>query len=78
MLDIKKKFRNGGGGDVVVQVEWTIWVLLPLFHLQTSALVASEWYMRNNFFPGWARPYEYAAELLTQLDRHEEARDLAR
>lgn len=52
-------------------------------HLQrgdvTSALVASEWYMRNNHFPGWARPYEFAAELLTGLGkREEEARDMAR
>ncbi|KAL6762410.1 hypothetical protein V8C86DRAFT_2517627 [Haematococcus lacustris] len=45
---------------------------------QTSALVASEWYMRNNFFPGWARPYEFAAELFTRLKREEEARDMAR
>lgn len=46
---------------------------------ETSALVASEWYMRNNFFPGWARPYEYAAELMASLkSRGEEARDLAR
>ncbi|GFH08268.1 uncharacterized protein HaLaN_03203, partial [Haematococcus lacustris] len=44
----------------------------------TSALVASEWYMRNNFFPGWARPYEFAAELFTRLKREEEARDMAR
>lgn len=44
----------------------------------TSALVASEWYMRNGYFPGWARPYEFAGELLTSLDRGEEARDMAR
>ncbi|GFH27860.1 uncharacterized protein HaLaN_26244 [Haematococcus lacustris] len=44
----------------------------------TSALVASEWYMRNNFFPGWARPYEFAAELFTRLKREEEARDMGR
>jgi len=55
---------------------------LALGHLargdQTSALVASEWYMRNNYFPGWARPYEFASELFTQLKRGEEARDMAR
>jgi hypothetical protein len=34
--------------------------------------------MRNNYFPGWARPYEFAAELFTQLKRQEEARDMAR
>ena len=35
--------------------------------------------MRNNHFPGWARPYEFAAELLTGLGkREEEARDMAR
>ncbi len=45
---------------------------------QTSALVASEWYMRNNFFPGWGRPYEFASELFTKLNRDEEARDMAR
>ncbi|GAX75565.1 hypothetical protein CEUSTIGMA_g3008.t1 [Chlamydomonas eustigma] len=45
----------------------------------TSALVASEWYMRNNHFNGWARPYEFAAELFTKLGkRQEEARDMAR
>ncbi len=45
---------------------------------QTSALVASEWYMRNNYFPGWGRPFEFAAELYAQLKRGEEARDMAR
>jgi hypothetical protein len=45
---------------------------------QTSALVASEYYMRNGFFPGWARPYEFASELLAGLGRPEEARDMAR
>ncbi|GFR43075.1 hypothetical protein Agub_g4082 [Astrephomene gubernaculifera] len=44
----------------------------------TSAMVAAEWYMRSGHFPGWARPYEFAAELFTQLGRHEEARDMAR
>lgn len=44
----------------------------------TSALVASEWYMRNGHFPGWARPYEYASELFTALKRGEEGRDMAR
>mmetsp|Transcript_7094 Transcript_7094/g.12149 ORF Transcript_7094/g.12149 Transcript_7094/m.12149 type:complete len:362 (+) Transcript_7094:136-1221(+) len=45
---------------------------------QVSALVASEWQSRNDFFPGWARPYEFASELFTQLNRGEEARDMAR
>ncbi|KAG1677762.1 hypothetical protein FOA52_001074 [Chlamydomonas sp. UWO 241] len=45
----------------------------------TSALVTSEWYMRNDHFPGFARPYEFASELLAGLGkRGEEARDLAR
>lgn len=44
-----------------------------------SALVASEWYMRNNHFPNWARPYEFASELLSSIGkRDEEARDMAR
>jgi hypothetical protein len=35
--------------------------------------------MRNGHFPGWARPYEFAAELFTGLGkRDEEARDMAR
>eukprot|EP00798_Chlamydomonas_sp_ICE-L_P020266 gene20266-27020_t len=42
-----------------------------------SALVASEWYMRNGYFPGWARPYEFAGELLASMGRMEEARDMA-
>lgn len=47
--------------------------------MQTSALVASEWYMRNGFFPGWGRPYEFASELLGRLGgRDDEARDMAR
>lgn len=56
---------------------------LAMGHLKrgdtTSALVASEWYMRNNHFPGWARPYEFAAELFVKIGkRDEEARDMAR
>lgn len=48
-------------------------------HMQTSSLVTSEWYMRNDHFPGWARPYEFAAELLSGVGkRDEEARDMAR
>ncbi|KAF5828012.1 hypothetical protein DUNSADRAFT_18361 [Dunaliella salina] len=43
-----------------------------------SALIASEWYMRNDFFPGWGRPYEFGAELLADQKRDEEARDMAR
>eukprot|EP00983_Pelagomonas_calceolata_P123426 1161003-Pelagomonas_calceolata.AAC.6 len=46
--------------------------------LQLSALIASEWYMRNDFFPGWGRPYEFGAELLADQKRDEEARDMAR
>lgn len=41
-------------------------------------MVASEWYMRNNHFPGWGRPYEFASELFGKLKRDEEARDFAR
>ncbi len=33
----------------------------------TSALVASEWYMRAGHFSGWGRPYEFAAELFQQV-----------
>ena len=44
---------------------------LSLGHLgrgdTTSAMVASEWYMRNNHFPGWGRPYEFAAELFDKV-----------
>ncbi|GBF98503.1 hypothetical protein Rsub_11494 [Raphidocelis subcapitata] len=54
---------------------------LSLGHLArgdvTSALVAAEWYMRNNHFPGWGRPYEFAAELYKKT-REEECRDVAR
>ncbi|KAF8061990.1 hypothetical protein HT031_004250 [Scenedesmus sp. PABB004] len=56
---------------------------LSLGHLgrgdETSAMVASEWYMRNNHFPGWGRPYEFASELFQKIGkREEEARDMAR
>ncbi|WIA18097.1 hypothetical protein OEZ85_009575 [Tetradesmus obliquus] len=56
---------------------------LSLGHLArgdaTSAMVASEWYMRNNHFPGWGRPYEFASELFQKIGkRGEEARDMAR
>jgi hypothetical protein len=44
---------------------------LSLGHLArgdaTSAMVASEWYMRNNHFPGWGRPYEFASELFQKV-----------
>lgn len=45
---------------------------------ETSALVATEYYNRNNHFPNWARPYEFAADVLMQLGRKEEGRDMAR
>lgn len=45
---------------------------------QTSALVACEWYMRNNHFPGWGKPYEFAAEIFQRLKRLEECRDTTR
>ncbi|KAG2498379.1 hypothetical protein HYH03_003638 [Edaphochlamys debaryana] len=45
---------------------------------KTSAMVASEWYMRNGHFPGWARPYEFASDLYMGLGRGEEGRDMAR
>mmetsp|Transcript_12990 Transcript_12990/g.23104 ORF Transcript_12990/g.23104 Transcript_12990/m.23104 type:complete len:379 (-) Transcript_12990:297-1433(-) len=51
-------------------------------HLQRgdkmAALVASELGMRPQNFPGWSRPYVFAASLSERLGRHEEARDLAR
>jgi hypothetical protein len=44
---------------------------LSLGHLArgdaTSAMVAGEWYMRNGHFPGWARPYEFCADLYRQV-----------
>jgi len=44
---------------------------LSLGHLakgdETAAMVASEWYMRNNHFPGWGRPYEFASELFQKV-----------
>lgn len=44
---------------------------LSLGHLSrqdtTSALVAAEWYMRNAHFPGWGRPYEFAAEVFKKV-----------
>jgi hypothetical protein len=44
---------------------------LSLGHLSrgdaTSAMVASEWYMRNQHFPGWGRPYEFASELFHKV-----------
>lgn len=44
---------------------------LSLGHLsrgdETSAMVASEWYMRNQHFPGWGRPYEFASELFKKV-----------
>lgn len=46
---------------------------LSLGHLargdETSAMVASEWYMRNQHFPGWGRPYEFASELFHKVRR---------
>lgn len=46
---------------------------LSLGHLArgdaTSAMVASEWYMRNQHFPGWGRPYEFASELFHKVRR---------
>jgi len=46
---------------------------LSLGHLSrgdaTSAMVASEWYMRNQHFPGWGRPYEFASELFQKVRR---------
>lgn len=43
-----------------------------------SALIAAEWYMRRGHFPGWGRPYDYAASLLAATARPDEARDCAR
>ena len=40
-----------------------------------SALITAEWYMRKNHFPGWARPFEFNAQLYDSIGRHEEARD---
>jgi hypothetical protein len=47
--------------------------------VQTSALVACEWGMRANHFPGWGRPYEFAATIYQTIGkRDEECRDTAR
>lgn len=35
-------------------------------------------YMKRAHFPGWARPYEFNAQLYSRLRRVEEARDSAR
>ena len=35
-------------------------------------------YMKRAHFPGWARPYEFNAQLYKRLGRNEEARDSAR
>ena len=32
--------------------------------------------MRNTFFPGWGRPYEFNSQLLARVGRGEEARDV--
>jgi hypothetical protein len=32
-----------------------------------SALITAEWYTRDSHFPGWGRPYEFNAALLTQV-----------
>lgn len=48
-------------------------------HLQKednmSALITAEWYMQPKHFPGWGRPYEFAAGLYRRLGRLEESRD---
>ena len=45
---------------------------------EMSALISAEWYMRRSHFPGWGRPYDYAASVLIAAGRLEEARDCAR
>lgn len=32
-------------------------------------------YTRKNHFPGWARPFEFNANLYSSIGRNEEARD---
>jgi hypothetical protein len=46
--------------------------------MQTAAMVAAEWTMKNLFYQGFALPFEVAADLYQELDRGEEARDTAR
>lgn len=45
---------------------------LSLGHLSrgdvTSSLVAGEWYMKNQHFPGWGRPYEFCADLYRKVE----------
>ena len=40
-----------------------------------SALITGEWYMRNNHFPRWGRPFEFNAHLYKSVGRMEESRD---
>ena len=40
-----------------------------------SALITGEWYMRNNHFPRWGRPFEFNAHLYKSIGRLEESRD---
>ncbi|KXZ51170.1 hypothetical protein GPECTOR_13g657 [Gonium pectorale] len=61
------------GEDVTCLLRWP-----EPSQYKTSAMVAAEWYMRNGHFVGWARPYEFASDLFTQLGRNEEGRDMAR
>lgn len=42
---------------------------------EMSALITAEWYMRPKHFPGWGRPYEFAAGMYQRLGRMEECRD---
>ncbi|CAL8470236.1 g9778 [Coccomyxa elongata] len=55
---------------------------LAMNHIQKgdkmSALITAEWYTRKNHFPGWARPFEFNANLYSSIGRNEEARDGAR
>lgn len=41
----------------------------------TSALVAGDFYMKNNHFPGLARPYEFVAGMLADANRVEVRRE---
>ena len=43
-----------------------------------SALVTVDWYSGGDHFKGWAAPAAFAAQLLAQLGREDEARDAAR
>jgi len=43
-----------------------------------SALITSDWYTRDDHFPGWGFPYEFNAQMYHNVERFKESRDHAR